>query len=442
MTRLRRAAPAVLRFALVLCLLAASRRAGADDSATRLWYAHPADRWQNALPIGNGRLGALVFGKTDEERIPLNEDTYWTGGPYSTTVAGASRGLTEVRRLIFDGELVRAHRAFGRSLMGYPVEQQKYQSLGALVLTFAPAGPVRSGTYRHELDLDTAIATTTYEAGGVVYRREAFVSPVDQVVVLRLTASAPGRVSFTAQLRGDRNQAHSNYATDYFRMDGEKENGLAVHGKSADYLGVAGRLRYASKMRAIPRGGEMRIVDDALVVRGADEALLLIAAATNFVSYRDVSGDPDERVDGALRAAVAKSFDALRDAHVAEHRRLFRTASLRLGNTAASRLPTDERRKAFDGTSDADLAALIFQFGRYLLISSSRPGTEPANLQGIWNPDANPMWDSKYTTNINLEMNYWPAEVANLSEMTEPLFRLIREASDQGAAVAREHYGA
>jgi alpha-L-fucosidase 2 len=191
--------------ALLVCLLAVSHRAGADDPATRVWYTHPADRWQDALPIGNGRLGALVFGKTDEERIPLNEDTYWTGGPYSTTVAGASRGLPEVRRLIFDGELVRAHRAFGRSLMGYPVEQQKYQSLGALVLTFAPAGEVRSSTYRHELDLDAAIATTSYEAGGVVFRREAFVSPVDQVFVVRLTASAPGRVSFTAQLRGDRN---------------------------------------------------------------------------------------------------------------------------------------------------------------------------------------------------------------------------------------------
>ncbi len=422
--------------------MAGGSDAGAAESATRLWYTHPAARWQDALPLGNGRLGALVFGRTDEERIPLNEDTYWTGGPYSTTVAGASRGLPEVRRLIFDGELVRAHRAFGRSLMGYPVEQQKYQSLGALVLTFAPAGEVRSSSYRNELDLDAAIATTTYEAGGVLFRREAFVSPVDQVIVLRLTASVPGRIAFSAQLRGDRNQAHSNYATDYFRMDGEKEAGLVVRGKSADYLGVAGRLRYVSKLRAIPRGGEMKVVDDTLVVRGADEVLLLVAAATNFVSYRDVSADPERRVDDALGAAAGKPFDALRAAHVAEHRRLFRTASLRLEKTAASELPTDERRKSFDGINDPDLAATVFQFGRYLLISSSRPGSEPANLQGIWNPDANPMWDSKYTTNINLEMNYWPAEVANLSETAEPLFRLIREASDQGAAVAREHYGA
>jgi len=384
----------------------------------------------------------MVFGRTDEERIQINEDTYWTGGPYSTTVEGGSRSLPEVRRLIFDGDLVGAHRLLGRSLMGYPVEQQKYQSLGALVLKFPDAGKVSSSTYRNELDLDSAIVTTTYESGGVRFRREVFVSPVDQAIVVRLTASEPGSVSFSAQLRGERNQAHSNYATDYFRMDGNGGDGLIVRGKSADYLGVEGRLRYVSKLRAIPRGGEMKVVDDTLIVRGADEVLLLVAAATSFVDYRDVSADPAKRVDDALRAAAGKSFDELRAAHVAEHQRLFRRVSIRLRKTASSNLPTDERLKAFDGANDPDLAALVFQFGRYLLISSSRPGTQPANLQGIWNTDMNPMWDSKYTTNINLQMNYWPAEVGNLSETAQPLFRLIREVSDQGAGVAREHYGA
>jgi alpha-L-fucosidase 2 len=439
----------LVRASLAIALaIGASRRVGAaelesdtasSEAALRLWYAHPAGKWQNALPVGNGRLGALVFGRTDEEQIPINEDTYWTGGPYSTTVAGASRGLPEVRRLIFDGDLVGAHRAFGRSLMGYPVEQQKYQSLGEVVLQLPKAEQIER--YRNELDLDTAIATTAYDAGGVRYRREVFASSVDQVIVVRLTASAPGGVSFSAQLRGARNQAHSNYATDYFRMEGDGGDGLVVRGRSADYLGVAGKLRYVARLRALPRGGEMRVVDDTLVVRAADEIVLLVAAATNFVSYKDVSGDPEKRVDEALRAAAGKTFDALREAHVAEHRRLFRRVRMRLGPEETS-LPTDERLKRFDGTNDPDLAALVFQFGRYLLITSSRPGTQPANLQGIWNPDANPMWDSKYTTNINLEMNYWPAEVANLSETAEPLFRLIRESSDQGAAVAREHYGA
>jgi alpha-L-fucosidase 2 len=413
---------------------------GLSDPTTRIWYAHPADKWENALPVGNGRLGAMVFGKTDEEQIQLNEETYWSGGPYSTTVKGGYQALPEIRKLIFDGELVRAHRLFGRHLMGYPVEQQKYQSIGSLVLTLAASGTVQH--YRHELDFDTAVATTTYEQGGVRFTREVFVTPVDQVIVVRLSADAPGKVSFTAQLRGERNQAHSNYATDYFQMDGYGRDGLIVRGKSADYLGAAGTLRYQSRLRAVPRGGELTVVDDTLTVRSADEVVLVVAAATSFVNYKDVSADPAARVNAVMRAVGGKSFDQLRAAHVQEHQRLFRRVAVRFGAGPNAGLPTDERLKKFDGTNDPGLAALVFQFGRYLLISSSRPGTQPANLQGIWNKDMNPMWDSKYTTNINTEMNYWPAEVANLSDCAEPLFRMIRELTDQGADVAREHYGA
>jgi alpha-L-fucosidase 2 len=429
----------VLAFGSIPC--AAPQGAPAVSKlATLVWYTHPADKWENALPVGNGRLGAMVFGKTDEEQIQINEETYWSGGPYSTTVKGGYKALPEIRTLIFNGELIRAHRLFGRHLMGYPVEQQKYQSLGNLVLKFEGSDPVSN--YRHELDLDTAVATTTYEQGGVRYTREVFVTPVDQVIVVRLTADAPGMVSFTAQLRGERNDAHSNYATDYFQMDGYGTDGLIVRGKSADYLGVAGTLRYQSRLRAFPRGGEMKVVDDALVMRKADEVTLLVAAATSFVNYKDVSGDPGARVDTVMTTAAGKSFDQFKAAHIEEHQRLFRRVSVRLGRTPNSDLPTDERLKAFDGSNDPDLAALVFQFGRYLLISSSRPGTQPANLQGIWNKDMNPMWDSKYTTNINTEMNYWPAEVANLAECADPLFRMIKELTDQGADVARENYGA
>lgn len=418
----------------------AGRSEAVREATTLVWYGHPADKWENALPLGNGRLGAMVFGRTDEEEIQLNEETLWSGGPYSTTVRGGYEALPEVRRLLFDGELIRAHRLFGRRLMGYPVEQQKYQSLGSLILKLEGSGEVSD--YRHELDLDSAVVTTTYTRGGVRHRREVFVSPVGQVLVLRLSTDAPGAISFVAQLRGARNQAHSNYATDYFRMDGVGDDGLVVRGKSADYLGVAGRLRYESRLVAARRGGQMRTDDDRLVVRGADEVTLRLAAATSFVSYKDVSGDPAARVDAVLRAAAARPFDELRAEHVSEHRRLFRRVSLTLGAGQDASLPTDERLARFDGTNDPQLAALVFQFGRYLLIASSRPGTQPANLQGIWNKDQNPMWDSKYTTNINTEMNYWPAEVANLAECAEPLFRMIRELTDQGSDVAREHYGA
>ena len=412
----------------------------APDPTTILWYTHPADKWENALPLGNGRLGAMVFGRTDEEEVPLNEDTYWSGGPYATTVRGGHEALPEIRRLIFEGHLVAAHRLFGRHLMGYPVEQQKYQSLGSLVLRFEAKGEVSD--YRHQLDLDTALVTTSYARGGIRYQREALVSPVDQVLVLRLSADRPGAISFVAQLRGARNQAHSNYATDYFRMDGHGNDGLVLRGRSADYLGVASRLRYEARLEASVRGGELRVDDDRLLVHRADEVTLRLAAATSFVSYKDVSADPAARVDAVMRAASAKTFEQVRAEHVHEHQRLFRRVSLRFGSTPDSRLPTDERLVRFIGGNDPDLAALLFQFGRYLLISSSRPGTEPANLQGIWNKDQNPMWDSKYTTNINTEMNYWPAEVTNLAECAEPLHRMIREITDQGGDVARENYGA
>ena len=410
------------------------------NPTTLLWYTHPADKWEDALPLGNGRLGAMVFGKTDEEEIALNESTWWTGGPYSTTVKGGASALPEIRRLIFDGELIRAHKAFGRHLLGYPVEQQKYQPLGSLVLTFPSREAV--GGYRHQLDLDTAIVTTRYEQDGATFTREAFVSPIDQVIVVRLTADRPGRIAFRAQLRGARNQAHSNYATDYFQMDGLGTDGLVVRGKSADYLGVKGQLRFESRLKAVAAGGTMRVVDDTLVVDGADAVTLLVAAATNFVSYKDVSGDPAARVEAVMRAVAPKSVEAIREAHVAEHRRLFRRVALDLPATADSALPTDERLQKFAGANDPPLPGLLFQFGRYLLISSSRPGGQPANLQGLWNANPNPPWDSKYTTNITTEMNYWPAEVANLSECAEPLFRMLRELGDQGADVARENYGA
>jgi alpha-L-fucosidase 2 len=415
-------------------------RAGLPGPVWVVWSDRPADKWENAHPVGNGRLGAMVFGRTDKERIQLNEDTFWTGGPYSTVVPGGVEALPEIRKLVFDGSLKLAHILFGRRLMGRPVEQQKYQSLGDLVLAFPETEAVSD--YRHELDLDTAVDTTTYLSGGVRFKRRVFASPVDQVIVVRIEADRPGRISFRAQLRGERNEAHSNYATDYFRMDGLPPDGLIVHGKSADYMGVEGRLRYEARLLARAEGGRTKVDWDELVVSGADAVTLLVAAATNFVNFKDVGGDPAARVEAALTAVAGRSFAELHEAHVREHRRLFRRVAIKLPPGPTSGLPTAERIKAFDGTNDPALVGLVLQFGRYLLISSSRPGTQPANLQGLWNDKMNPPWDSKYTTNINTEMNYWPAEVGNLAECAEPLFRMVRELTDQGADVAREHYGA
>jgi len=324
--------------------------------------------------------------------------------------------------------------------MGYPVEQQKYQSMGDLILNFNHGPEVEN--YRLELDLSEAIVNMTYQKDGINFKRQIFCSPVDQVIVIRLTADKPSSLSLVTNLRGCRNQAHSNYATEYFRMDGYGQNGLILRGKSADYLGIKGQIRYEAQLKAITEGGTLTVNDTDLVISGADSVTLFLAAATNFVNYKDVSGDPHQRVEAVLKKIEGKSYDDIKIDHLREHQRLFDRVAIDLGSTAESFLPTDERLKKFDGKNDPNLAALCFQFGRYLLISSSRQGTQPANLQGIWNQYMNPPWDSKYTTNINLEMNYWPAEVANLSECTEPLFRMIKELTDQGSEVAREHYGA
>ncbi|MGC8892906.1 MAG: glycoside hydrolase family 95 protein [Candidatus Saccharicenans sp.] len=409
------------------------------NPTTVIWYEHPADKWENAFPVGNGRLGAMVFGKTDEERIQLNEETYWSGGPYDQTRKGGKEHLAEIQKLIFEGDYLKAHYLFGRYLMGYPVEQQKYQSLANLILSFETKGDIHN--YIHELDLDSAVVTTSYEQNGISYKREVFSSPIDQVIVVRIEASQPGAISFRAELRGCRNQAHSNYATDYFQMGSYGPDGLILTGKSADYLGVPGKIRYVSLLKAITQGGELKTNYEDLTVKGASSVTLYISAATNFVSYKDLSADPMKRAQEALEAALKKDYQTIKTEHLAAHRQLFRRVTVDFSSTENSFLPTDVRIKNYDGQNDPNLAGLVFQFGRYLLICSSRPGTQPANLQGIWNESMNPAWDSKYTTNINLEMNYWPAEVANLSECTEPLFKMIKELTDQGSEVAREHYG-
>ena len=428
---------------------------GADEwSDLKLWYRQPAAEWNQALPVGNGRLGAMVFGGTAQERIQFNEETLWSGGPYDPSRDGGAEALPEIQRLIFAGEYAKAHDLFGRTMMGIPYEQMKYQPLGDLLLVLP--GHESVDDYRLELDLDAAIVTVTYRVGEVTFTREIFSSPVDQVIVVRMTADRPRQISFSATLHGARNQAHSNYGTDYFWMDGLPPEGLLLTGKNSDFLGIEGKLRYEARVKARAEGGITEVDYRTLSVDSADAATLLIAAATNFVDYEDVSGDPRARVERTLDAVIDKPYEELRRDHVTEHRRLFRHVAIDLGETETASLPTDERIRRFRVEGDAggidagalrndpdpQLAALYYQFGRYLLISSSRPGTEPANLQGIWNQDSNPSWDSKYTVNVNLPMNYWPAEIGNLAELSEPLFKLVADASEAGRGVAQRHWGA
>ena len=424
---------------LALFLLAPPARIASDQ---RLWYRQPADNWNQALPVGNGRLGAMVFGRTADETIQLNEETLWSGGPYDPVVVGAHRALPEIRRLLFSGEIAAAHDLFGRTMMGRPFEQMKYQPLGNLRLTFP--GHDRATEYRRELDLDAAVVRVSYTIDGTHFVREIFSSAPDQVIVIRISADRPGAVSFTAALEGARNQTHSNYGTDYFQMDGVAPNVLRLTGKNSDYLGIEGKLRYQADLVARPEGGSLQVGRRTMTVSGADAVTLVFAAATNFVNYRDVSGDPAARVARVLEPVATRSYPELKQAHEAEHQRWFRRVELQLGTglPEADTLPTDLRIKRFATAPDPGLAALYYQFGRYLLIASSRPGTEPANLQGIWNDNSNPWWDSKYTVNINLPMNYWPAETGNLAELVGPLEKLVREVAEAGTRTAKEHWGA
>ncbi|SOE23413.1 alpha-L-fucosidase 2 [Spirosomataceae bacterium TFI 002] len=411
------------------------------DPASVLWYDKPAAVWEDALPIGNGRLGAMVFGGVKEERIQLNEETYWSGGPYSTVVKGGHEALPEVQKLIFEGKPIEAHKLFGRKLMGYPVEQQKYQSLANLHLFYKNEAE-DAQQYKRWLDLGNGISGVTYEIEGVKYIREVFASAVDQNIVIRLTASEKGKINFETELRGVRNSAHSNYATDYFRMDAEGNDELILRGKSADYLGIDGKLRFEARLKVKSEGGNTTIKGTRVKVENANSVTLYFVAATNFVNYKDVSGDEKLKVKNGLDVISRKSYENIKKDAVNDYKQFFERVRLDLPVTKNSYLPTDERLKELKTSSDPQLASLIYQFGRYLLISSSRVGTQPTNLQGIWNEDMNPSWDSKYTTNINTEMNYWGVESANLSELSEPLFTMIKELTVQGSQVAKEHYGA
>jgi alpha-L-fucosidase 2 len=418
-----------------------------DRPDVKLWYRQPAGLWTEALPIGNGRLGAMVFGRLFEERIQLNEDTLWTGGPYQTSVPdGGPKFLPEVQRLVFEGKYLEAQDLFTKTQRTTPADwHMKYLPLGDLWLRFLGHDDVSDygreiTDYRRELDLDTAVARVSYHLGGVAYAREVFVSPIDQVIVVRLTADKPGNVSFTAGLTGKKNPQWPDDG--YFMTEGLAPDELVLRGRNASESSVKGRVEYQARVKAVAAGGKIEVREDTLTVTGADAVTLYVAAATNFVSWKDISGDPEERVTKCLARVACKPYERIRDDHVVEHRRLFRRVNIDLGATEASSQPTDERLRKFRMGNDEQLAALYYQFGRYLLISSSRPGSQPPNLQGIWNESPNPSWGSKFTTNINLEMNYWPLEVSNLGECLEPLVRMTAGLVESGSRTAKLHYGA
>ena len=395
-----------------------------------LWYEKPAEQWVEALPIGNGRLGAMIFGGTTSERLQINEDTLYAGGPYDPNNREALKALPEARQLIFQGKYKQANDLIGAKMMAHPIKQMPYEPVGDLLLEFPRHDEFAS--YRRELNLDTGIAKVSYQLGNVSFSREAFASPVDQVIVVSLAANRPGQISFVASL-----------ITPQKATSGTVENDtLKVRGENGDAFGIKGALKFEARVRVVSSGGRTVAENGRIIISDANSALILIAAATSYKNYRDVSGDPAALAKAYLNRIKGKSFVAMRSEHVREHRRLFRRVTLDVGVTEAANLPTDQRPAKFLEGADPQLATLYFQYGRYLLISSSRLGTQPANLQGLWNESMTPPWESKYTININTEMNYWPAETANLSECHEPLLRMVGELVDNGSRTAQIQYGA
>lgn len=429
-TSYRLLASSLLIIFLICCFTLtthAQRRAQqqSNPDVLKLWYRQPAREWNEALPVGNGRLAAMIFGGTEEEKLQLNEETLWAGGPRDTNNPEALAHLPEVRRLLFAGNPVEALNTAERYLMARPKTLRPYQPLGDLRLRF-PAHKDATD-YRRELDLNEAIARVTYRVGDTHFTREIFASAVDQVIVVRLFADKPGRISLLASLTREERAKSAMRKPDRLTLTG------TLAGNNDQSTG----LQFAGVLRAIHAGGEIIAGRESLEIKNANSVTLLIAAGTNFRG-----GNPEEKSAARLDAAARKTYARLRVDHIADYQKLFRRVSLELGDNHQSQLPIDERLAAVKNHGDdPQLIALYFQYGRYLLISSSRPGTLPANLQGKWNDRLNPPWNSDYHLNINLQMNYWPAEVANLSECALPLFDFLDTLREPGRRTARVHYG-
>ncbi|MEU8328769.1 glycoside hydrolase family 95 protein [Micromonospora sp. NPDC048839] len=396
-----------------------------------LWYDEGAGTdWLRALPIGNGRLGAMVFGNVDTERLQLNEDTVWAGGPHDPSNTRGAAALAEIRRLVNANQWTQAQDLINQTMMGNPGGQLAYQTVGNLRLAFGSA----SGASQHNrtLDLTTATATTSYVLNGIRYQREVFSSAPDQVIAMRLTADRSNSISFTATF-------DSPQRTTVSSPDGTT---IGLDGISGNMEGVTGQVRFLALANATVTGGSVSSSGGTLRVTNATSVTLLVSIGTSYVNYRNVGGDYQGIARQRLTAARASSYDQLRSRHVADYQALFGRVTLDLGRTSAADQTTDVRIAQHNSVNDPQFSALLFQFGRYLLISSSRPGTQPANLQGIWNDSLTPSWDSKYTINANLPMNYWPANTTNLAECHNPVFDLVRDLAVTGTRTAQVQYGA
>lgn len=418
---------------IAVCAIAffTSLPALAQRTELKLKYNHPSGKvWEAALPVGNGRLAAMVYGNPESELIRLNENTVWSGSPNRNDNPHALAALPEIRQLIFDGKMKEASQMAAKNIQAEKINGMCYQPVGDLQLDF-PGHNQYSG-YARELDLQTAVAATSYTVNGVKYTRQVFASIPDQAIIIQLTASKPRSITFNA---GMKSPQKSNVVT-------SGNNELVLSGTSGDKDGVPGKVKFQSQVRFKASGGKTAADGNAISITNADAVTIYVSIATNFVNYADISADEAKRTTAYMQKVWPKHFTGLLKDHIAAYQRYFNRVQLDLGTTDSIKNPTDIRVRDFREANDPQLVTLYFQFGRYLLIAASQPGGQPANLQGIWNPLMNPPWGSKYTININAEMNYWPAEETNLPEMHEPLIQMVKDLSVTGQETAKVMYGA
>tara|TARA_R110002020_G_scaffold91560_2_gene222371 strand:- start:118932 stop:121385 length:2454 start_codon:yes stop_codon:yes gene_type:complete len=403
-----------------------------QEDALKLWYAQPAGtQWESAMPIGNGHIGAMVYGNVANETYQLNEHTVWSGGPNRNDNPEALGSLDKIRELIFTGEYKAAEQLANEKIISHTSHGQKFQPVGELLLSFPEHGAYSD--YHRELDLGRAVTGTSYTVNGVKFKREAFVSIPDRVMVVHLTADRPGKITFTATF-------DSQHKIRQKGTDGGSQ--LSLWGRTSDHEGVKGLVEFRALAEIVIEGGKMDGTSDDIEVKKANSATILISIASNFNNYNDLGADENLRAEEYLKKVEGLSYHDLLESHTKGYKKYFDRVRLDLGSTEASKLPTDKRLENFRDTEDPSFVTLYYQYGRYLLISASQPGGQPANLQGIWNNSMDPAWDSKYTININTEMNYWPAEKTNLAEMHEPLLKMVRELSETGQKTAKDMYGA
>ena len=429
-----------MKITIIYCVLLLSQFGNSSIAQNqKIWYRQSAQNWNEALPIGNGQLGAMIFGAADKENIPININTFWAGSPHNYSVPDAFKNLPEIRRLLFEGKEMEATIFAGKTFMGNPRYQAAYQPLGELRLLFPSTS--RNEYYKRSLDLQNGIATVIFRNHGVTFKREYLISNPDHVMVIHLTADKPGKISFDISLGSEFPNALRLEDGNRLVMEGRWQD----DGKSKDWTATwkDPGIRFSTAVQVQNKGGILEEKSGSIRIVNANEATIYLSAGTSFINYRDISGNPSSEWPGILKAATSMKYAAIRERHIRDFSGLMKRVSFNLaGSKITEVMPTDKRLKLLkSGADDPALAVLYFQYGRYLLASCSRTGSQPANLQGIWNKETSPGWGSKYTTNINLEMNYWPAEVTNLSECSSPVYDLIDDLMETGAAVAKDYYG-